>query len=75
MESFRFKYVSLAHAEAGGGSVGINFLGQEGHPCTAILSLEDAKRLSDDLPNQLHIACWKPDRGSIPRRAPERRPP
>jgi hypothetical protein len=64
VEGSQLSYVSIAHSAAGSGFVGITFLDQDGHSFVAILNLEDAQRLSEDLPAQVHIAGWKPDQQS-----------
>jgi hypothetical protein len=59
MEGYRYRYVPLAHSQAGVGFVGINLQGQDGSTFVAVLSAEDARRLLDDLPQQIRIADYQ----------------
>lgn len=63
MEPYPFRYASMAFTQSGIGVVGINFT-RDGQQFTALLPVADAKRLLDDLPEQVRIAEWKPDRNS-----------
>ena len=60
MDSYRFRYVSLARTQAGSGHVGIAFERLEGTQFVALISVEDAQRLVDDLPWQILISVAKP---------------
>ncbi len=57
MENHRFRYVSVGHSGAGSGYVLINLEREEGTQFGAVLSADDAKRLLDDLPQQVRIAA------------------
>jgi len=56
LESYVFGYSSVGHAQAGCGAVSINLRREDGGEFAAILSVEDARRLLDDLPEQVRIA-------------------
>jgi len=56
MEHYHFKYRSIGHSEVGVGFVGIALERDEGTQFMAMLSVEDAKRLMDDLKVQVRIA-------------------
>ena len=57
MEDHRFRYVSIAHSAAGSGCVLIILEREDGGQFGAVLSADDAKRLLDDLPQQVRIAA------------------
>lgn len=56
MEGYQFKYVGVAHSQAGGDLVAITLERKEGGQFVAVLSVADAKRLLRDLPEQVRIA-------------------
>jgi hypothetical protein len=56
VESYQFTYVSVAHSAAGLGLIGINLRREDGTPFAIVLSVDDAKRLLEDLPRQVRIA-------------------
>ena len=57
METYQFKYIAVGHSAAGCGYVVINLEREEGTQFGAVLSTDDAKRLLDDLPQQIRIAA------------------
>ena len=58
MENHDFKYLSVAHSEAGCGYVAITLEREEG-VFNVVLTADDAARLLRDLPEQVRIAAWK----------------
>jgi hypothetical protein len=56
MENYPFRYVSVSHAAAGAGFVGITLERKEGVQFVAILTVDDARRLLIELPEQVRIA-------------------
>jgi hypothetical protein len=56
MEEHRYRYVSMAASAVGCGIVAIKLEGDRGVQFLAILSADDAQRLSNDLPQQIRIA-------------------
>jgi hypothetical protein len=56
MENYLFKYVSVGHSQAGSGHVGLTLERQGGTQFVALLSVADAQRLIDELPEQIRIA-------------------
>ena len=59
VENYRFRFLSVGHSAAGSGYVLINLERKEGTQFGAVLSADDAKRLLDDLPEQIRIAAQK----------------
>ena len=57
MENHLFRYVSLGYSGVGSGYVLIKLEREEGTQFDAVLSADDAKRLLDDLPQQIRIAA------------------
>jgi hypothetical protein len=60
MSEAKFRYISTAHSAAGSGVVAIRLQREGGDAFFAILSADDAKRLSEDLPEQARIAAYQP---------------
>jgi hypothetical protein len=56
MEGYAYKYRGLAHAQGGGGYIGIIFEREDGGRFTAMLSVDDAKLLIKELPAQIRSA-------------------
>ena len=56
MENYLFKYVSVGHSQAESGHVGLTLERQGGTQFVALLSVADAQRLIDQLPEQIRIA-------------------
>jgi hypothetical protein len=57
MENYLFKYVSTSHLQAGSGHIGLTLERQGGTQFVALLSVADAQRLLDELPEQVRIAA------------------
>jgi len=58
MEHYRFRYIKMAHSRSQCGEVLIELeRGDQGIPFGMVLSVEDAKRLLDELPDQIQIAA------------------
>ncbi len=56
VESYQFRYVSMGSSEVGSGLVLINLERKDGVQFGVVLSADDAKRLFEDLPDQVRIA-------------------
>ena len=61
LESQRYSYVSVADMAVGAEFVGIVLSPETGFEFLAVLSIADAKKLLDDLQEQIRIAEWKPE--------------
>ena len=57
METYQFKYTGVGHSAAGCGYVVINLERKEGTQFGVCLNVDAAKRLLDDLPEQVRIAA------------------
>jgi hypothetical protein len=59
MTEAKLSYVSTAHSQAGSGVVAIKLQREDGGTFHAILNADDARRLLDDLPEQVRIATFQ----------------
>ena len=57
MHAEKFRYIGIAHSQAGAGFVAFNLRRQEGTEFTVILRVDDAQDLLDDLVTQVRIAA------------------
>ncbi len=59
MENFEYKYAGIVHSESRGGIVAFKLERTDGGQFCAMLEVEDAKRLLEDLSEQVRIADKK----------------
>jgi len=59
MQTHRFKYERMASHELGVGVVIFTLIRERGEPFRVELTVADAQRLLDDLPEQIRIASGK----------------